>query len=185
MLFSNFHRTVETQITGHDIVETVSSYQHTIQLTSNGVVLIDREKTSHKDIKEAVESVKQNAVNVNLRVQIQQELYNNISVDKISSIIKQHTDERVTDTLIESYVSQALDKMFNVNPIVHDIKKLNKSDKIVEGMLDYKLNDGSVVVIRESTQHQLNSLFKDHPDVVSHMCKSHNNFLNVINLLEV
>jgi hypothetical protein len=55
---------------------------------------------------------------------------------------------------------------------------------LIEGRIDYKLNDGTVVVITDGVQQRINNVFAQHQDVVEYMRESKENFLNVLNLLE-
>ena len=68
--------------------------------------------------------------------------------------------------------------------ISQEIRKFNNFDRLIEGHVDYKLDDGSVVVISEETQQRINSTFGQHKDVVQYMRESKDNFLSVLNQLE-
>ena len=102
----------------------------------------------------------------------------------IANIIKEYHDVRVTDTLIETYLDLASSKIFTVDPVVQEIRSLNKSDKIVEGKIHYELNDGSVVAINVQTQEVLNNLLHNQKEIIEYMRKSKENFMYVLSKLE-
>ena len=114
------------------------------------------------------------------RSQVKTELYEDIPDNKIANIIKEHHDIKVTDTLIESYIELASSKLFTVDPVVLEIRNLNKLDKLIEGKIDYKLADGTIIAINESTQEKLTTLFKDEQEIIEHMRESKENFIDVL-----
>jgi hypothetical protein len=158
----------------------VHSYGHIIEQASTGKIVIDGEKTSFTDLEEARQYIKTRHYTKNIEEQIKTELYYDISDNKIANIIKEHYDVRVTDTLIESYIDFASSKQFTVDPVVRDIRTLNKFDKIVEGKIDYKLEDGTIIAINESTQDKLTELFQDQQEIIEHMRESKENFIDVL-----
>jgi hypothetical protein len=158
----------------------VHSYGHIIEQTSNGKILIDGEKTSFTDLEEARQYVKAKQYNKTIEEQVKTELYEDIPDNKIANIIKEHHDIKVTDTLIESYIELASSKLFTVDPVVLEIRNLNKLDKLIEGKIDYKLADGTIIAINESTQDKLAELFKDEQEIIEHMRESKENFIDVL-----
>ena len=162
------------------IVEQLHSNGYLIEQTGSGKILIDKEKTSFADLEEARQYIKTQYETKILEEQIKTELYDDISDNKIANIIKEHHDVKVTDTLIESYIELASSKLFTVDPVVQEIRDLNKLDKLVEGKIDYKLEDGSIIAIDEYTQFRLNSLFKDQQEIIEHMRESKENFISVL-----
>ena len=61
-----------------------------------------------------------------------------------------------------------------------EIRNLNKLDKLIEGKIDYKLADGTIIAINESTQDKLVELFKDEQEIIEHMRESKDNFIEVL-----
>lgn len=175
-----YYRQFLKSIKGSDIVESVSSFGHTITVKTDGVISIDNEVTEFKSLEEAREYIKNKTISEKLEVQISNELYEEISENRIAQIIKEYHNVKVTDTLIESYIDLASSKVFTIDPVVYDIRKLNKLDVVVEGKIHYELSDGSVVAIDKSTQETLNKLLQNHTDVVEHMRESKENFMRVI-----
>jgi len=158
----------------------IHSYGHMIEQTSNGKILIDGEKTSFTDLEEARQYVKAKQYNKTIEEQVKTQLYEDIPDNKIANIIKEHHDIKVTDTLIESYIELASSKLFTVDPVVLEIRSLNKLDKLIEGKIDYKLADGTIIAINESTQDKLTELFKDEQEIIEHMRESKENFIDVL-----
>ena len=62
--------------------------------------------------------------------EIIKESYQDIEDGRIATIIKEHHEIKVTNTLIESYKELAASRIFTVDPIVQEIRKLNKLDSI-------------------------------------------------------
>ena len=112
--------------------------------------------------------------------EIIKESYEDIEDGRIATIIREYHDIKVTNTLIESYRELAASKMFTVDPIVQEIRKLNKLDSIVENKIHYTLNDNSVVAINEDTQEVLNNLLSKDKEVIEYMRESKSNFFYVL-----
>ena len=163
--------------------ETIRSYGHLIQ-SINGDVFVNKEQTEFKNIEEARKYIKNKHCSEAIEEKIIEEQYEEISENRIANIIKEYHDIKVTDTLIESYIELASSKLFTVDPVVQEIRKLNKLDSLIEGKLHYELKDGSVVAIDEQTQEQLNNLLANHKDVVEYMRETKDNFFNVINKIK-
>ena len=118
--------------------------------------------------------------NHSLVEEVTKEIYEEIPNTKVAEIIKEYHDVKVTDTLIESYVELASSNIFSVDPVICELRKYNKLDTLVEGKLNYTLNDGSVVAINESTQDYLNKLLQNQNEIIEYMRESKQNFLYVL-----
>lgn len=158
----------------------IHSYGHVIEQTVKGKILIDGEKTSFESLEEARQYIKTQRDTKVIEEQIRSELYEDISDNKIVNIIKEYHDVKITDTLIESYIDFASSKQFTLDPVVREIRALNKFDKIVEGKIDYKLEDGAIIAIDESTQDKLTELFNNEQEIIEHMRESKENFIDVL-----
>jgi hypothetical protein len=112
--------------------------------------------------------------------EVTKEIYEEIPNTKVAEIIKEYHDVKVTDTLIESYVELASSNIFSVDPVICELRKINKLDNLVEGKLNYTLNDGSVIAINEATQEYLNKLLQNQNEIIEYMRESKENFLNVL-----
>jgi hypothetical protein len=185
MYFTQFYNKIEQTAAGCTILEQAVCFNHLVQRREDGVILIDRVESDSKSMEEAISFIKQQRTNEAIQQQIQQDLYEDISVSKIVNIIRKHHDNvKITDTLIESYVDLASSKLFTSDLVVQDIRKFNKLDKLIENRIDYKLNDGTTVVISDATQQKINNIFGKHQDVIEYMRENQDNFLNVLNQIE-
>lgn len=126
----------------------------------------------------------QEELNASLVEEVTKEIYEEIPNTKVAEIIKEYHDVKITDTLIESYVELASSNIFSVDPVICELRKYNKLDRIVEGKINYTLNDGSVIAINESTQDYLNKLLCNQNEIIEHMRESKDNFLFVLSKLE-
>ena len=112
--------------------------------------------------------------------EVTKEIYEEIPNNKIAEIIKEYHDVKVTDTLIETYIELASSNIFSVDPVICELRKYNKLDRLVEGKLNYTLNDGNVIAINESTQDYLNNLLCNQNEIIEYMRESKENFLYVL-----
>jgi hypothetical protein len=78
----------------------------------------------------------------------------------------------------------ASSNIFSVDPVICELRKINKLDTLVEGKLNYTLNDGNVIAINESTQDYLNNLLCNQTEIIEYMRESKENFLFVLSKLE-
>ena len=161
----------------------IRSYGHLIEMIEDQV-LVDGESTEFKSLEEARQYIKQEYTAQKIEEQVSKELYEEISDAKVASIIKEYHDVKVTDTLIETYIQLASSNMFSVDPVVQDIRALNKLDRIVEGKLHYVLADDSIVAISEQTQQRLNNLLGNQTEIIEYMRESKENFLSVLEQIE-
>lgn len=112
--------------------------------------------------------------------EVAKDIYGEIPYTKIAEIIKEYHDTKVTDTLIESYITVASSNTFSVDPVVYELRKYNKLDRLIEGKISYTLKDNSVVAIDESTQDYLNKILSNQSDIVEYMTESKENFMHVL-----
>lgn len=185
MKFQQFQSSIYSAVAGADVKRQSLYYGSAIVETVDGTVLIDRVETQFSCLEEASEYLKQQKLQEEIQRDIQQELYEEMSDNKIADIIRQyHSGIRVTDTLIESYVELASSKIFTADPVAQEIRKFNKLDRLIEGRLDYTLNDGTTIIISEDAQEKINNLFGQHDDIISYMRTSQKAFLSVLNQIE-
>ena len=135
------------------------------------------------DFKQFIYTIKlkeQEKQNASLVEEVTKEIYEEIPNTKVAEIIKEYHDVKVTDTLIETYVELASSNIFSVDPVICELRKYNKLDRLVEGKLNYTLDDGSVIAINEATQDYLNKLLQNQNEIIEYMRESKENFLSVI-----
>jgi len=184
MYYGQFSKLVHNNSTGLDIVETFHSYGNSIQRTADNSIYINGSDTDFKTIEEARTYIKTKQQSDNLEETATQEVYEEITANRIANIIKEYHDIKVTDTLIESYVELASSNIFTIDPVVQDIRKLNKLDVVVEGKVHYELADGTVIAISESMQDLLNNLLQDQKEIIEYMREGKENFLHVLERIE-
>lgn len=184
MLYTQFTKTLNKTISGEEIVETIHFRDNTIQRTADGKVLIDNNLTEHTTLEEARKYIKQVYISHKLEEDVAKEIYEELSDITIAKIIKEHHNVKVTDTLIETYVELASSNLFTVDPVVFDIRKLNKVDRLIEGKIHYTLGDGSVIAISESTQERLNKLLSSKQEIVEQMRQGKESFMSMLDQLE-
>ena len=166
------------------VCESTRSYGQLIEKLEEGKVLINGLETQFGSLEEARQYIKQDYISHQLAGKVSTETYEDLSEDKLANIIKEHYDVKVTDTLIESYKELASSRMFSIDPVVLEIRSLNKLDRLVEGKLHYVLNDQSIVAISESTQQLLNKLLHGQQEVIEYMRESKDQFMYVLSKIE-
>lgn len=137
-----------------------------------------------KQFLETIKQKEQEKQTVSLVEEVTKEIYEEIPSAKVVDIIKEYHDVKVTDTLIESYLELASSNIFSVDPVICELRKYNKLDRLIEGKLNYTLNDGSVIAIDESTQDYLNKLLHNQNEIIEYMQESKSNFLYVLERIE-
>lgn len=167
-----------------DVVESIRSHLHLIEKTSDDTILIDGKETEFNSLEEARQHIKNEYTSHKLEEQVSKDLYEDLSDITVANIIKEYHDVKVTDTLIENYISLASSHMFSVDPVVQKIRSLNKLDRLVEGKLHYVLSDESIVTIEETTQERLNNLLQNQTEIIEYMRESKENFMHVLELIE-
>jgi hypothetical protein len=136
-------------------------------------------KSSVKTLEEASSYVKKYINNS----KILEKIDTLIPEEKIVNLIRKYHDiEKITDTLVESYIELASSNIFSIDPVITDIKQNTSSN--FAGKLEYNLDDGSIVAIDEDTQRLLNTLLKDKYQIIEYMRESKENFMHVIRKLE-
>lgn len=105
-----------------------------------------------------------------------------IPEEKVVSLIKQyHNIDKITSTLVESYIELASSNIFSLDPVVTAIKE-NSSQ--LPGKFEYELEDGNIVAINEKTHFTLSTLLEDKYQIIEYMRKSKDNFMHVVKELK-
>jgi hypothetical protein len=180
MNYSEFSKSLKKP----NVVESIRSFRQLIERTEDGKILINGLETELQSIEEARQYIKQDYISHKLEEQISKQTYEELSEHTVANIIKEYHDIKVTDTLIENYIQLASSNMFSVDPVVQDIRALNKLDKLVEGKLHYVLNDNTIVAISEGTQSRLNNLLQNQTEIIEYMRESKENFFHVLEQIE-
>ena len=180
MFYSQFIKSIKRS----GVVEATRSYGHLIEQMEDGSILLNGEATKYTSLEEAKSYVKELYLAKKLEEQVSKDLYEEISDTTVATIIKEFHDIKVTDTLIESYIQFASSNIFTVDPVVQKIRSLNKLDRLVEGKIQYVLDDENIVAISESTQEILNNLLQNQTEIIEYMRESKENFMHVLNKIE-
>lgn len=140
--------------------------------------------SGYKKIEEARKHARELQEKQKLAEKIVKDTYQEISEHTVASIIKEHHNIKVTDTLIESYLELASSNIFSIDPVVQKIRSINKLDRLVEGKLHYVLADNSTVAINEETQDRLNKILLNQTEIIEYMRESKENFFSVLEQIE-
>ena len=124
------------------------------------------------------------SITPSLEEQATKELYEELSEKTIANIIREYHDIKVTDTLVESYKQLASSNIFSVDPVVQEIRSINKLDRLIENKLHYVLKDDSIVALSENTQERLNNLLQNQTEIIEYMRESKENFMHVLSKLQ-
>jgi hypothetical protein len=150
----------------------------------DGKVCIDGSETDFNSVEEARQYIKQEYIADKLAQEVSTESYEELSEEKVANIIKEHHNIKITDTLIENYIKLASSRIFTIDPVILEIRSLNKLDRLVEGKLHYVLSDENIVAIDETTQEKLNNLLQNQHEIIEYMRESKENFMYVLSKLE-
>lgn len=180
MLYTDFTR----QFKRSDVVESIRSYGHLIEKLEDGKVLINGIETEFSLVEEARQYIKQEYIANQLAQKVSTESYEELSEEKVANIIREHHNIKITDTLIENYIKLASSRIFTIDPVILEIRSLNKLDRLIEGKLHYVLSDESIVAIDETTQDKLNNLLQNQHEIIEYMRESKENFMYVVSKLE-
>lgn len=180
MKYKDLVKSIKTEVN-----ESFISYGRVVNYMEDDTIMVDGISQDEKfsSVEEAKEYCKNLYLSEKLEEEIVQETYDVVE-NKIATIINEHYNVKVTDKLIETYVDIASSKQFTVDPVVRKIRKLNKYDPLIEGKLDYRLKDGSVVAISHETQKVLNNLLESQNEIVEYMRENRDNFMYVIEQIE-
>lgn len=181
MNYGQFSKLIRNSKTGIDITESVYSYGKNIQKSSDDKIYIDGILSEFISIEKARSFIKNEYIISNINESyIGNEIYHSLSDKKISTIISEYSDVKITKNLIESYIDIAESKTFNADIIVQKIRELNDLDVIIPGKMYYVLLDENIVAINKDTQIIINKLFSNQPDIIEYMRENTNNFLHVL-----
>jgi len=148
-----------------------------IAITNDLAVYVNNKKTDL--VIESLEEAREDIVSYIKNNKLVNDIDNIIPEEKIATLIrKYHKVNKITDTLVESYIELASSNMFSIDPVITEIKRQTVGN--FNNKLEYTLNDGSVVAIDEETQSNLSTLLKNKYEIIDYMRESKNNFMYVI-----
>lgn len=139
--YNNFKSSLLNSIYGsNSIQEQFIEQNHIIQ--SNNSIFINNQQTYFNNIPEAIDFINR----IELYEDLVQENFNKISDERIASIISEHHNVRITNTLIEEYRNLIRNKSLSFDPVVKEIRNLNPL-MILNDKIDFILEDGVHVAI--------------------------------------
>lgn len=184
MDYRQFHESVNYTITGAKLSSGVLHRGHLIQESSDGAIYVDRERITANSVDHAKNVIDQQLIIRDIRRQLREQEYHNNLINTVAESVSSHKPGvKITDTLIEQYIDIAVSKRFSIDPIVLEIRQKNLFDTVIEGYIDFTLEDGSTVVVSNRMCATLNNTLAGHKDVIAYMTESKDNFLDVVNLL--
>ena len=166
------------------VKRTLRYYNHLIESDEYGLIYVDGDETLFETLEEARESIKQDITAKKLAQEVTKDTYEELTENTIVKVIRKYSDDKITDTLIENYVSLASSNVFTIDPIVCELRKINKIDRLIEGKTHFVLDNGDKVALEGVTIKRINSLLEGQDEIVNYMKKSSDNFLHVVSLLE-
>lgn len=180
MRFKQFQKQLYEQSFGASVEACQYVYNHKIVQTDRGVY-VDGECTHFGCIDEAKQHIKQQNSVAAINEEIDQDSFKTLPINLLTDIIHKHnSDSKVTDTLIESYINVAASKQFTTDKVVYDMRVINRTNRLLEGYLDYILDDNTVIAISEQEQKSINTLLEHRDDLVVFMKQNKDNFLQVL-----
>lgn len=181
MFYSEFTKKInETK----GIKRTLRYYNHLIESDEHGLIYVDGDETLFETLEEARESIQQDIEAKKLAEEVTKDTYEELNENTIVKVIRKYNDDKITDTLIEQYISLASSNVFTIDPIVCELRKINKIDRLIEGKTHFVLDNGDKVALEDATISRINSLLEGQDEIVNYMKQSSDNFLHVIGLLE-
>lgn len=173
MNYKQFQQNLNKTLLGIDIKNQYQVGSFVIKETvEDNFVVNTNTFSSFKEAIEYIKSIKHFSLLENFQ--------HNVTDHTIASLINEHHNTKVTNTLIESIRTLAETKQFTLDPVVEAIRP----SILIDDKIDFILEDGSTVYVDRNTIKQLNNIFSEHLDVVDHMKQSSNNFISVVEKLQ-
>lgn len=172
--FNKFRKVLREDL---GVLDTYACYDKTVTISEDFTVTIDGQQLDEQF--ESLEEARNYTKKYIETEKILEDVDTKIPEEKVAHYIRQyHNVEKITDTLIESYIELASSNLFTVDPVVIAIKERMATE--FSGKLEYQLQDGNIVAISEETQETLNNLLQDKPEIVEYMRESKDNFMRII-----
>ena len=115
--------------------------------------------------------------------QLKEDIFKSIPRHLVASIISEsHSDIRVTDKLIETYINAAAEKQFTIDKVIYEIRKLNSYESNYKDTVSFILDDLSEVVISDELYDEV--CLNINKDTIAYMRKCTENFIAVINIIK-
>ncbi len=168
-----------------NVVSVSSHYDHQIIENDKGKFYVDGVllEADYSDLEEVKRHIELEDTASEAKIS----LYEDISDIKIANIIKRFNENaKITTTLIENYTHRASSKVFDIDPVLIEMRTSYRGPNLIENKLDFRLNDGKQVAIDEETVEKIANLLnntKDKEEILDYMRESVDNFLHVVRQL--
>jgi hypothetical protein len=168
-----------------NVVSVTTHYEHQIIKNEHGDyyidgVLLESKLNSLEEVREYI-NLQESAKEARTKI------YEELSQEKIANIIKKHNENtKITTSLIESYITLASSKKFTVDPVLFEMREINRSSRMFQNKIDFLLNDEKTVAISEDTYKKIENLLnnkENRQELINYMRENANNFLSVIKQL--
>lgn len=167
-----------------NVVSVTTHYEHQIIENDKGNFFIDGVLLETK--LDNLEEVKRYIELEDSASEVKVGLYEDMAETKIASIIKKYHDTKITTKLVESYMNLATTKVFEIDPVLIEMRASYRTANLVENKIDFRLNDGKQVAITEETVKKIANLLnssEDKEEILSYMRENVSNFLSVVRQL--
>ena len=112
------------------------------------------------------------------------EVYENMPYGKIATLIEEYHNVIPTDRIIEKYLELAATRKFSFDPVLFEIRKLNKFDhNLFENKLEFVLEDSSTMAITYECYQDLKEHFSENQEAIEFMTESKDNFMKMFEIL--
>lgn len=168
-----------------NVVSVSTHYDHQIIENDKGKFFVDGVllEADYNDLEEVKRHIELEETASEAKVS----LYEDISDIKIANIIKKYNDNaKITTTIIENYTQRASSKVFDIDPVLIEMRTSYRGPNLIQNKLDFRLNDGKQIAIDEETVEKIANLLnntKDKEEILNYMRENINNFLHVVRQL--
>ena len=174
MRFNTFRKSLLEQ---QDLTDKFICQDSEVAITSKLEVFIDDEMIFEAPSLEEARSYARNYIS---HKKVIEEIDSLIPEEKVVALIKKyHNLDKITSTIVESYIDLASSDTFSIDPVIAELKETTITGKYV-----YKLEDDSTVAINEETQQMLARLLEDKYQIIEYMRKNKDNFMHVVRELK-
>jgi hypothetical protein len=168
-----------------NVVSVTTHYEHQIIKNENGDYFVDG---SPLEVKlNCLEEVREYIDLQEAAKKARTLIYEEISQEKIANIIKKYNEHtKITSSLVESYITLASSKQFTVDPVLFEMREINRNSNLLQNKIDFVLNDKKTVAISEDTYKKIENLLnntEDKEELINYMRENANNFLCIVKQL--
>lgn len=177
----NYYTLIDKLNNLRNIHKEISYYGNRIVEGDDKSYIIGNSK-SFNSIEECKKYIDERYISERLEKQALIKSLQSISEKELISIFNRNDVFEISSNLVNEKFELAASKEFTIDPIVNDLRKIN-SNVILEGKIQYILNDSSNVFIDYSTLSSLQELLKDKENIIQQMKESKENFIYVVKRL--